>query len=257
MNIFLILLKIIFFIIIFITILFIISLILKKQIHKYKQINNIVDRLFEICVKCLSFLYISLIITGMMKSCVGRNTTKKTTYTYKKNKIEDQVIDKLKKSQAEKIENSRKVDITLTTVKNNLETFLKRYKINDSTITTSRLYKKSGTGREEFCVAKKTCYYITYELKTEKVLLLQMTFKYPETKKQIDDFRNHICLFLGMTKPNVNFNDVDNLVTGHNIMFKMTTNIITRNYIYENYKYYLYYNEDDDLLIITVKGVAP
>ena len=84
-----------------------------------------------------------------------------------------------------------------------------------------------------------------------------MTFKYPETKKQIDDFRNHICLFLGMTKPNVNFNDVDNLVTGLNIMFKMTTNIITRNYIYENYKYYLYYNEDDDLLIITVKGVAP
>ena len=63
--------------------------------------------------------------------------------------------------------------------------------------------------------------------------------KYPETKKQIDDFRNHICLFLGMTKPNVNFNDVDNLVTGLNIMFKMTTNIITRNYIYENYKSWL------------------
>ena len=70
----------------------------------------------------------------------------------------------------------------------------------------------------------------------------------------IDDFRNHVCLFLGMTNPNVNLNDVDNVVIGLNIMPKNVTNIIKRNYIYQNYMYSLYYDEDYDLIIITIQG---
>lgn len=250
MDIFNLILKIIFFIIICVLIMFVIYLLFEKEIIKSKKIGNILNVLYEMSLKSLVILFLLLVVTGMMKSCVGIKTKKTAVYTYRKNKFEDQTMSKFKKKQLERIENRQKIDITLTTVKNNLGIFFKRHKITESIIVSS----KSGAGREEFCVAEKTCYYITYEPKTEKILLLQMAFKYPESKKQIDDFRNHVCLFLGMTNPNVNLSDVENVVRGLNIIPKNITNITRRNYIYQNYMYSLYYNDDYDLMIITIQG---
>ena len=255
--------KMIIFFTYFIIIIFVIALMFGDKKTNTKK-NDLLGTFFVLGARSLLFFALLLVITSMIKSCIGGNTSKKTNYTYnnnsgfykknqnsyRNNKVADQATDDFQKKQLKIMENRHKIDITLEAVKNNLEIVFKRNKRSDSTIISS----KSSTGREEFCVSEKTCYYITYEPKTEKIVLLQMAFKYPETKKQINDFRNHLCLFLGMTNPNANFNDVESLITGLNIIFKKTTNIVSRNYIYENYMYSLYYNEDYDLLIITIQG---
>lgn len=178
---------------------------------------------------------------------------------YRRNKIENKAIFELQKNQTKEMEKRQKIDITLSTVKNNLKSYFERYELTASYIISSKFYKNSGTGREEFCVTEKTCYYITYEPKTEKILLLQIAFQYPETKEQINDFRNHICLFLGMVNQNANLNDVDDLLTGLNIMSKNTPNITIKHFssfLYKNYMYYLHYNSDNDIIFITLKGVS-